>query len=85
MRQSTHAFDLGHRSAIDPRVVDDVLRQGLAPTLRAVDVYIFGVDGNGVSVQYWQNLRAFWVAYFDHIGAVVKEYSMLRWAAALGE
>jgi hypothetical protein len=85
MRQSTHAFDLEHRSAIDPRVGDDVLRQGLAPALSGVDVYIFGADGNGTSVQYWQNLRAFWVAYFEHLGAVVKGYSTLRRTAAVGE
>jgi hypothetical protein len=83
MRQSTGALDLEHKSVVEPQVVDRALRQSLGPDLHGVEVYVLGVDGGGVSVRYWNDLRSFWLAYFQHLGGVVKDYSTLRPIPAL--
>lgn len=79
MRHETRALNL----ACCPTVSADatlkrVEASQLVASLKGVEVYALGVDGAGESIAYWDSLRAFWLAYFQHSGATVKAYSMLR-------
>ncbi len=84
MRQSTHTFDLEHKSVIAPQIVEEALRAGFQPDLHGVDVYALGVDANSVSPLYWRGLQKFWSSYFQRLGASVKDYSLLRAVPSLG-
>jgi von Willebrand factor type A domain len=86
MRQSTRVVNLeGSRATEQESGATLMQRQGLRPDLRGVHIYAFGVDANGVSVEYWQNLREIWLDYFRRKGPVVEGYSVLRTIPALGQ
>jgi hypothetical protein len=42
------------------------------------EMVALGVDANGRSVNFWQTLKDFWIAYFQLAGATVDNYSILR-------
>ena len=85
MRQSTRTLDLEHRGGVEPQAADSLIWRGLQPDLRGVNVYVLGADSNGLTVLYWQDLRLFWISYLQHLGATVKEYSMLRPIPVMGK
>lgn len=78
MRNSTTDLDLesscvvskyegGSASVLRPKV-----------ELSSVYVFVFGVDGSAKTLQYWEELRRFWSAYFATERANLEEYSTLR-------
>jgi nitric oxide reductase activation protein len=79
MRQSTRVLDLERPAVVrKTEALQQVAKSHLIPNLHGVKVYALGVDASGRSVNYWQTLRDFWIAYFEQAGALVEDYSILR-------
>lgn len=77
MRQSTPELDLESQST--SRFIPLIPhRLGPVSALQNVKIRILGVDGSGRSSIYWQGLRDFWESYFQHSGAVLQDYTVLR-------
>jgi hypothetical protein len=46
--------------------------------IRALQVYVLGVDGSGRSTSYWESLQEFWGKFFRSAGANLRMFSTLR-------
>ena len=45
--------------------------------LHQLQVYALGVDGAGMSTDYWQGLKRFWARFFQEPGATLDSFSVL--------
>lgn len=78
MRQSTRTLDLEHINPMRQQRGASLLEGRPMPDLSGVHIYALGVDANGVSLEYWRNLKNIWLTYFKRTGAAVEGYSVLR-------
>ncbi len=76
MRQST--FDLNLEASPWGHNAYDTIRKQDTSSLSGVEVEIVGVDGAGRSMNYWRDLRRFWVDYLNACGAKLTQYSPIR-------
>ncbi len=81
MRQST--FDLNLEASPSGHNAYDTIRKQDTSSLSGVEVEIVGVDGAGRSMNYWRDLRRFWVDYLNACGAKLTQYSPIRDAKSL--
>ena len=78
MWQRTTDLDLESPSMVPKFERVSTARRPLQVNLRNVEVHVFGADGSGRSMAYWQSLRDFWTDFFRARGSVLAEYSALR-------
>jgi hypothetical protein len=71
-------YNLEKMSTIDVKILIDIQKQNLIPSLKGVSVYILGVHTNRITESYWNSLRAFWIEFFKKTGANVCAYSVDR-------
>jgi hypothetical protein len=64
-------LDIQQLSSLSPRVL-------AIPNLQGVSVFIQGVQPSGVTPQYWDTLRSYWIKYFLSAGATIRSYAMTR-------
>ena len=84
MKQATRALNLERQPSVQVAVaMQQVGSSKLLADLHGADVYAEGVDGAGESVGYWQSLDGFWAAYFARAGAILVQYSALRYVPEL--
>ena len=78
MRQNTVVLYLKTPNHIAvPAAIAKTERLGLMANLNNVEVHVLGADNAGRRMNYWTQLRQFWLAYFAKTGAQVAEYSAL--------
>ncbi|MFY9561301.1 MAG: hypothetical protein WAQ52_13795 [Terriglobales bacterium] len=78
MRQNTADLNLETANPITvPAAIAKTERLGLMANLSNVEVHVLGADNAGRRMNYWIQLRQFWLAYFAKTGAQVAEYSAL--------
>ncbi len=78
MRQNTADLNFETSNHIAVRAaVAKTERLGLMANLNEVEVHVLGADNAGRRMNYWTQLRQFWLAYFAKTGARVAEYSAL--------
>jgi len=79
MRNTTNRLNFERSSPVNVQAgLTDLNRRGLVGDLRGVTIYVEGVDAAGMTVNEWNRMRQFWVAYFAHAGATVADYSVLN-------
>lgn len=79
MRQSTKEVDFETQATIDTsKIMLEVTRSQLLIPLPGVDVFVFGVDGAGRSLSYWDGLRDFWKEYFRQSQGRLRLFSPSR-------
>jgi hypothetical protein len=79
MRQSASPVDLEHVNRVAVKnALSTVEDHQLLADLRGVEMFVYGVHAVDKDIQYWQSLRDFWAAYFEHSHATLREFSMMR-------
>jgi hypothetical protein len=79
MRQATPILNLEGRQHIDTaQALRAIAAAGVYADLRGAEVYALGVDAADLTVEQWQELKAFWYTYFGNSGAKVITYSTFR-------
>jgi len=79
MRQATQELDLESPQELNASaLLSDVVKRGMIPPLKNVDVFVLGVLTNNKSPSYWAALKDFWKGYFEKAGARLKKYSVTR-------
>jgi len=71
-------FNFEKRTKIDLQILSQVDKQGLIPSLKGVQVHVLGVHTSGRTEAYWNNLKAFWMEFFEKTGASLLSYSIDR-------
>jgi hypothetical protein len=78
MRNSTATLNLEAPLAKPTvAVVKGLLDQGNVADLRGVTVYVVGANGGGRDVGEWQQVKDFWLAYFERAHAQCGGYAIL--------
>jgi hypothetical protein len=78
MRHHTRDLDLESSSKITAWSRARINREISVADLKNAQVYALGVDGARKDFVYWSELRQFWITYFQHAGARLMTYSVLR-------
>ena len=78
MRESARKYNLEKPPIINPKILAEVEKDRLIPSLENVKVYVLGVHSCGRTEVYYNTLRDFWLQYFEKAGAQVVCYSMDR-------
>jgi hypothetical protein len=76
MRQDTPEFYLN--KSVSSVTLQKAVKAFSSVGLLGVDVYAVGVDASGSNIDGWDALKQFWAAYLNHMGANLKQYSVLR-------
>jgi hypothetical protein len=78
MRQAKGKYNFEKQPKINTRLIDEVVNDGLIPSLKSVRVWILGAHAEGVSQVYWMSVRDFWREYFKRAGAELVIYTPNR-------
>jgi hypothetical protein len=78
LRHSTAPVNIEDVKVITPAALAIVEQQHFIPSLKNVDVYVYGVHSGKKDLQYWRSLEAFWTTFFAKSGANLRTFSMLR-------
>lgn len=84
MRQDTTDLNLESPAKFNAKAaLTRTERKGLIAVLENDEVYVLGVDNAGEAITYWDQLRKFWLEYFQEAQANVECYSVLRQSPGL--
>jgi hypothetical protein len=79
MRQDTADQNLESPARFEPKeALGKTKKKGLVAHLDNVEVCVLGVDNADKSIEYWMQLREYWIEFFTTAGARVLSYSPTR-------